>query len=435
MGTDVAGTGLPWVEAIAQSFEPYSFVAFHRAELPALVAQHGHLVVDDLRGVSPLAFLADGGRSFTWLPTGRGIDVIEGDADAPTLVELSERTFSEFLPRVAHRVGRGARTGRAQVHTRHPGVVAALGAGHTVSLLPAAPSTAPRCGRPWSTGRMPLDLHHAFSAGDDPEAMRHFLERAGYLHIKAVFTAARGGTAWRRGRTRASAHHARRPLLVVVDQRRRRRGRHPHQLPRTALGAARRTLLRRAARALRAARRLRPAGLRRPPRTGRWCSSRTPTSCKGNGDLGWHVDDGIGGRPVSCPSSRPASSSRPCQPGERTVARARRLPPLHQALVHVAGAEADLPVVTLETEPGDLTLHYGDTMHTTPPPTASGAGRRALYFKFAEPKTFAWVPRRLPLQRRALPRQPPTAALRAGPPRGRTPTRTDAAPARPSPTA
>ena len=48
--------------------------------------------------------------------------------------------------------------------------------------------------------------------------------------------------------------------------------------------------------------------------------------------------------------------------------------------------------MALETEPGDLTLHYGDTMHSTPAPTAPDAGRRALYYKFAEPKTFDWVP-------------------------------------------
>ena len=46
----------------------------------------------------------------------------------------------------------------------------------------------------------------------------------------------------------------------------------------------------------------------------------------------------------------------------------------------------------LDTEPGDLTLHYGDTMHTTPPPLSNDAGRRVLYYKFAEPKTFDWIP-------------------------------------------
>jgi hypothetical protein len=56
------------------------------------------------------------------------------------------------------------------------------------------------------------------------------------------------------------------------------------------------------------------------------------------------------------------------------------------------GDEGDLPVVALETQPGDLTVHFGDTMHSTPAPTADDAGRRALYYKFAEPKTFDFVP-------------------------------------------
>jgi hypothetical protein len=37
-------------------------------------------------------------------------------------------------------------------------------------------------------------------------------------------------------------------------------------------------------------------------------------------------------------------------------------------------------------------VHYGDTMHTTPPPSGDDAGRRALYYKFAECKTFDWIP-------------------------------------------
>ncbi|HLM18514.1 MAG TPA: hypothetical protein VK549_11885, partial [Acidimicrobiia bacterium] len=67
MGTDVVGTGLPWVEAIAESFDAHDFVDFHRSELPALSACHGHLVVGDLRGVAPLAFRTDDGVAFTWI--------------------------------------------------------------------------------------------------------------------------------------------------------------------------------------------------------------------------------------------------------------------------------------------------------------------------------------------------------------------------------
>jgi hypothetical protein len=31
-------------------------------------------------------------------------------------------------------------------------------------------------------------------------------------------------------------------------------------------------------------------------------------------------------------------------------------------------------------------------MHTTPPPTGTAAGRRVLYYKFALPRTFEWIP-------------------------------------------
>jgi len=112
---------------------------------------------------------------------------------------------------------------------------------------------------------------------------------------------------------------------------------------------------------------------------------------KGNGDLGWHVDDGIGGHPVMCPLIQAGIQL------DRANAANGQLLVLagsHRYTKHwlAWGEEGELPVVALETEPGDLTLHYGDTMHTTPPPTADDAGRRALYYKFAEPKTFAFVP-------------------------------------------
>lgn len=65
MATDDTGSGLPWVDAIASSFERYAFGAFHRERLPALIARRGHLVAEDLRGASPLAFSSDEGTTFT----------------------------------------------------------------------------------------------------------------------------------------------------------------------------------------------------------------------------------------------------------------------------------------------------------------------------------------------------------------------------------
>ena len=65
MATDDTGSGLPWIETISSSFEPYSFVDFHHEILPALIAQRGRLVAADLRGVPPLAFAIDDGTTFT----------------------------------------------------------------------------------------------------------------------------------------------------------------------------------------------------------------------------------------------------------------------------------------------------------------------------------------------------------------------------------
>jgi hypothetical protein len=112
---------------------------------------------------------------------------------------------------------------------------------------------------------------------------------------------------------------------------------------------------------------------------------------QGNGDLGWHVDDGIGGHPVMCPLIQAGIQldHANVENGQLLV-----LAGSHRYAKHWInwGQECDLPAVAFDTRPGDLTIHYGDTMHTTPPPTAEDAGRRALYYKFAEPKTFDWVP-------------------------------------------
>ncbi len=51
-----------------------------------------------------------------------------------------------------------------------------------------------------------------------------------------------------------------------------------------------------------------------------------------------------------------------------------------------------LPVVALTTEPGDVTVHFGHTLHAAPPPIDRRAhGRRALYLTFVPPVTFEMV--------------------------------------------
>src|SRR5262245_60125849 len=389
MGTDAAGTGLPWVEAIAASFEPHSFARFHRETLPRLAARHGALVVEDLLAAPPLAFRSDGGASFTWRATPRGVEVLEGDADATTLVELSERTFSEHLHELITASG-ALRTGRARVlrgglegWQRWEPAIQSLCSGRPIYGPAVWRSLVDRAG-------LKLDLKRTFSVDDDRDEMRHYLEVAGFVHLKAVFTpdeVARYADEVEHVRSRTtpgdpwswwSINRIGDEVVTRINYL----GRHSELLQELSFEP----------------RLLHFAQLAAPDM--RVCHDRldgpmvfikNSNVVKGNGDLGWHVDDGIGGHPVMCPLLQAGIQLDHANPRNGQLL---LLAGSHRYTKHwyAWGAEEELPVVALETEPGDLTLHYGDAMHTTPPPTAEGAGRRALYYKFALPKTFEWVP-------------------------------------------
>jgi hypothetical protein len=389
MPTDVVGSGLPWVEAIARSFEPCPFVEWHRVRVPAMVARNGHLVVNDLRGVESLAFRSDDGTAFTWIASDDGVRIVAGDVDAATVVELSAPTFTEFLQELLTAAG-AVRTGRARLSRgelegwqRWEPAIQSLGSGREIYGPGVWPTLVNSKGAS-------LDLHRRFCADDDLEEMRHFLTTAGYLHIAGVFSQPEVE------RYRAEVEEVREETTPgdpyswwsinaageEVVTRINYLGRHSSALQDLSHDS----------RLSRFARLVNPQVRVCDDRLdGPMVFIKNANVVEGNGDLGWHVDDGLGGHPVMCPLIQAGIQLDRANPanGQLLV-----LAGSHRYTKHwiAWGEEAGLPVVGLETEPGDLTIHYGDTMHTTPPPTANDAGRRALYYKFAEPKTFEWIP-------------------------------------------
>jgi len=389
MGTDTAGTGLPWIDAVADSFRPYSFEPFHRTELPELVARYGHLVAEDLKGAQPIAFRLPEGATYTWRPSVHGITAIEGDDAVSALVELSERTFSEFLHELITASG-AVRTGRARVvrgglpdWQRWEPAIQSLCTGRPIYSPAVWATLIDRAGNP-------LELRQTFSAGDDIDEMRHFLNTAGFLHIKGAFTAEeiaayRSAVEDVRACTTPGDPFSWWSINASGDEvvtRINYLGRHSTLLDQLGFDA-----------------RLRRFAQLASPQM-RVCDDRLDGPMvfikhsdvvKGNGDLTWHVDDGIGGHPVMCPLIQAGIQLDHANAanGQVLVLAGSHVYPKHWI---AWGEEGDLPAHALNTEPGDLTLHYGDTMHTTPPPTAQGAGRRVLYYKFAEPKTFEWIP-------------------------------------------
>lgn len=390
MATIGDATTLPWVDEIAASFPLHDFVAFHRSDLPQLIARNGHLTDGDLRGAAPLAFRLADGLTFTYVATDESMRVVEGDQEAETLVEISEQGFSDVINELLMASG-AINTGRAQLvrgsimgWKRWEPSLRALWSGRKIfSPAIAAASLIDRDGRP-------LDLKRSFTVDDSDEDLRDYFTTAGYLHIRGVFTAdeverlsaevelCRANTTPGDGFSWWSLDSSGCEVVTRINY-----------LDRFS------DVLAAFSHDPRLARFARLAG----PDL-RVCDDRldgpmvfikNPNVVKGNGDLEWHVDDGVGGHPVMCPLIQAGVQldRANADNGQLLV-----LAGSHEYAKHwlMRGQEGDMPVVALDTEPGDLTLHYGDTMHTTPPPLSNDAGRRVLYYKFAEPKTFEWIP-------------------------------------------
>ncbi len=389
MATDSRGSGLPWVDAIARSFEPVSFVGFHRDRVPTLVARHGKLVARDLEGAAPFALRLPSGAAFTWFPSPDGVRITEGDDKADTVVELNEETFSEFIHQLLTASG-SVQTGRAKIvrgsivgWQRFEPAIQSLCEGREIYGPQVWETLVDRRGQP-------LDLRRRFSINDDLEEIRHYFHTAGFVHLEAVFTPEeieRYGAEVEHVRSRTtpgdpfswwSIDASGREVVTRINYC----GRHSKALQALSHDSRLERFARLAGSTLRVC---------DDRLDGPMVFIKNSHVVKGNGDLSWHVDDGIGGHPVMCPLIQAGVQL------DRANAENGQLGILagsHRYSKHWIqwGQEEGLPAVFLETEPGDLTLHYGDAMHTTPPPTGANAGRRALYYKFAEPKTFEWIP-------------------------------------------
>jgi hypothetical protein len=389
MTLDRDRTSLPWVDQISASFPRQGFVEFHRRVLPDLIARNGRLVAKDLRGADPIAFKIPRGAAFCWRPSADGVAVEEGVADAATVVEIAEQAFSDHLNELLTAVG-ATRTGRARLlkgdvtgWRRWEPAIRSLLDSRPIYDPSAAETLVDRHGRP-----LPLD--RAFPADAPLEDMADYLAAMGYLHVRGVFSpdeitmlrdeVVRCCEASSPGDPNSWWSLNARGEEVVT------RINHCDRFSSAILQMAYDARLQRYARL--AARHLRVCDDRLD---GPMVFIKHADVVRGNGDLWWHVDDGFGGSPVMNPLIQAGIQLDPANAGNGQLL---LMAGSHRYNKHSVdwGAEGDLPVVALETEPGDLTLHFGDTMHSTPPPTSPDAGRRVLYYKFAEPKTFAWIP-------------------------------------------
>ena len=373
---------------VSDRFPRHDLVAYHTDFLPGLVASRGRLVSADVAGLEPIA-LRVGDASFSYTPSAAGVEITAGSESAATVVEMSADAFSDFVNEVHSATGLalGGKLafdrGELAALQRWEPALRALYTGRPIWTAGAAADLVDRSGAP-------LDLARRFTPEDSDQEMRAYLEVAGFLHVRGVFgpdeiaelgaelDRVRGLLEPGKGDCWWSTTTSGEQVVTRINYLDRLSGRLAAECfePR----------VQRLGRLLGAHYRVCDDRLDGP-----MAFVKNSNVAQGLGDLNWHQDDGLGGHPVMCPLMQVGVQldAADAENGQLWV-----LAGSHRYTNHPLtwGEEDGLPVVRIVTEPGDVTVHYGDIFHTTPPPTGPNAGRRVLYFKFAEPKTFEAIP-------------------------------------------
>jgi hypothetical protein len=236
----------------------------------------------------------------------------------------------------------------------------------------------------------PLDLHRTFTLADDDTEVGHFLRTAGYVVLRGVFSTTEiAALDLEERRLRALARPDDHRSWWATDSS-------GHEVCcRLTYTGDRSELF---------------AGLSRDPRLVRiasWSDDRlvampdridgtsvvikNPDVVQGLSDLPWHRDCGMGGHQVLCPSINIGIQL------DRANAANGQLAFLAGSHRHTnVGADIaqhpDWPVVAVDAEPGDVTVHFAHLLHVAPPPTAPDAHRRASYVSFNNPRVLEVIP-------------------------------------------
>jgi ectoine hydroxylase-related dioxygenase (phytanoyl-CoA dioxygenase family) len=369
--------------ALPAGFAPIDFQQFHRRRLPELLAAgRAQLAGRAAAHLGSIAVHATGAGVFTYRPRAGALDVIEGDADADTVIEMDLDSWQGVVHELEAPAGLlyGGR-----IRCRR---------GNAVDFM--AWETALRAlyhGRePYDSGRIrlldragrPLDLERTFALQDEREEMAHFLRVAGYLFVRNAFAA-----------DEIAAFRAEADAL-------RREARQGDKLSWWGKNAAGEEVL---CRVTRGSAKPHLATLRNDPRLlalkdlgdeelvyrkgegeGVTVIFKHPGMVEGLGDLPWHRDCGMGGHAVMCPTAiasvylteaSPETGELAFLPGSRDMAFNGHDP---QCREHLLSAH-------FHARPGDVTLHYSDTVHAAPPPTAAdrAAYRISAIVSYARP--------------------------------------------------
>jgi len=110
---------------------------------------------------------------------------------------------------------------------------------------------------------------------------------------------------------------------------------------------------------------------------------KAPGETKGLSNIPWHQDCGMGGHALLCPalSIGIQITGSSAETGNLQVIPGSQGQTMHYQWERELGG---VPVVSIDTSPGDVTVHVADVMHASPKPSGAG-GRRTMYVTFYPP--------------------------------------------------
>jgi hypothetical protein len=359
-----------------------NFDDFHQRELPVLLAKgQGVAAARDIGDGRSLTLRMAGGNAFTYRSTA-GDMVVEPGHDADVVVELTEDAFEDLLTEAWSVFGLlygdriSVQRGDFNAFARWEAPLQALWFGRPIY----GPGTVAALSE--------LDVGRSFTLDDDDATLRHFLNTAGFLVLRAVFDpdevaglnrvvaaeltrATPGdGHSWWATRSDGAEVCCR---LTYLAQRSSDIDQLGHD-PRLCRVAALADPL------------LRPSTDRLD---GTSVVLKHPSVISGLSDLPWHRDCGLGGHRVLCPGLNVGLQLDRADAGNgqlHFLAGSH-----HHAAQQSPPSLPDLPVVAVDADPGDVTVHYSHVLHAAPAPSSPTASRKALYVGFHLPKAFAVV--------------------------------------------
>jgi len=343
------------------------FERYHREELPVLLAAgRAPLVARAARGLAPFAFRLREGGAWSYRPSAEGVELVPGDASAATVIELERQAWQGLVAELEAPAGllyagrlRCLRGEAMDAMAWEPALRALYNGVPPWDADEAARLTDRRGER--------LDPEASFSLASDRADMAHFLDTAGYLFVREVFSA--DEVAGFRAESERLAREARqgdRLSWWCKDARGEER------LCRVTRAASQPQL----ATLPRDPRVLALVGLSEHPLAhargegdGVTIIWKIPGVTEGMGDLPWHRDCGMGGHAVMCPTLLCSIYLTPATPetGELVM-----LPGSKQRSAVQVGDTRDPRSprgAHFRAQAGDVSLHYGDTLHAAPPPT------------------------------------------------------------------